>query len=50
MSRIVDIIVADVFNWHCEKAHNADYEVCPNLICRIAYLIERLFWNPLEDK
>jgi len=50
MSRIINVIVCNTFNWHCDRLHNADYEVCPNIICRIAYLIEQLFWKGLEDK
>ena len=31
------------FNRHCDKLHNADFEVCRARLCRLAYRVERHF-------
>jgi hypothetical protein len=35
-------IIAPIFNWHGRKSHNADYEVCPNWLCRLARWMEEV--------
>lgn len=36
-------LIASIFDRHCRQCHNADYEVCKDLQCRIAYRVERIF-------
>lgn len=40
---MIDNIIYKAFLRHMNNHHNADYEVCSNLLCKFAYLIERIF-------
>ena len=52
-------LFAWAFNRHCgwvdrcarqdpERIHNAEYEACPDWICRVCWLLEKLTWNSEE--
>ena len=32
------------FNRHCERLHNASYDVCHHWLCRIAFFVEKWLW------
>ena len=40
---------AHIFNWafgrHVSNLHNADYEVCRDPLCWVAYRLELLVWG-----
>ncbi len=38
--KLINWIVCTVFEWHCDKHHNADYEVCRHPLCFVTYRIE----------
>ena len=40
MSNLLRGFVCWAFNRHCNRLHNADYEVCRDLWCRLAYKLE----------
>lgn len=40
---MIDTIIYRAFARHSDKRHGADYEVCSDWSCRLAYLIERIF-------
>lgn len=40
---MIDAIIYHAFMRHISQLHNADYEVCPDWVCRIAYWIEIVF-------
>ena len=35
-------VSADQFNYHCESAHGADFEVCPDPDCQKAFQAEKM--------
>ena len=40
---MIDTFIYWAFTRHGDKSHGADYEVCGDWLCRLAYLIERIF-------
>lgn len=49
LERIMDYVAYSAWGWHEAHHHNADYEVCRNLICRIAYWLELKTGFPQEQ-
>jgi len=43
-----DAIICEAYEKHVSENHQADYEVCEDLACHLAYALERLYW-PLYE-
>ena len=43
-SKLLARIFAGAFERHCDDLHNADYEVCHDLRCRVTWFVERWLW------
>lgn len=39
-----DAIICEAYERHLSENHQADYEVCEDLACQLAYALERLNW------
>jgi len=42
--RLTDIVYR-AFSRHCRQHHGADYEVCENSVCQVAYMIEMRLYD-----
>ena len=43
-SKLLARMFAGAFERHCDDLHNADYEVCHDLRCRVTWFVERCLW------
>ena len=45
MRTLISLWIYRAFRDHCEGLHNADFEVCPHLRCRLAWHVEWLLFG-----
>jgi hypothetical protein len=60
MKLLLIVFIADTHAWHCGydshwdkyrgEDHGADFEVCDNLICKIAVWLESMLFNWLYEE